>query len=258
MFQSTHSRGVRRAVPGGSSGHSEVSIHALTRSATIRALTGGDITKVSIHALTRSATAEYQSSGIIAMFQSTHSRGVRLDMPNDLQQSVASFNPRTHEECDMRPFGTFSGRKCFNPRTHEECDRIATAEAKKAPCFNPRTHEECDNAKVVATFRICVSIHALTRSATLPHNMQPTRLPVSIHALTRSATVSFITGLFTGKFQSTHSRGVRLTDRGKWNLIDEVSIHALTRSATNKPWQLPISDYVSIHALTRSATPTLH
>ena len=55
LFQSTHSRGVRR------SGQTtelilSVSIHALTRSATADVLEHAAFTEVSIHALTRSAT----------------------------------------------------------------------------------------------------------------------------------------------------------------------------------------------------------
>ena len=35
-----------------------------------------------------------------SMFQSTHSRGVRL-LTRLLSCTVVSFNPRTHEECDL-------------------------------------------------------------------------------------------------------------------------------------------------------------
>ena len=34
-------------------------------------------------------------------------------------------------------------------------------------CFNPRTHEECDSEKQKLIDALKVSIHALTRSATL-------------------------------------------------------------------------------------------
>ena len=78
MFQSTHSRGVRRTMERGEWGKGEVSIHALTRSATSRL--GGclPVLVVSIHALTRSAT-NYGTVLYMSYeeFQSTHSRGVR-------------------------------------------------------------------------------------------------------------------------------------------------------------------------------------
>ena len=78
--------------------------------------------RISIHALTRSATirgALFSSKSF--RFQSTHSRGVRLSV-SALPLETLHFNPRTHEECD-----TYHGiqQVCwhnFNPRTHEECD----------------------------------------------------------------------------------------------------------------------------------------
>ena len=78
---------------------SRVSIHALTRSAT-GALKYIRITGiVSIHALTRSATALKIKDSHTVLFQSTHSRGVRLgNGANSFYFN--SFNPRTHEECD--------------------------------------------------------------------------------------------------------------------------------------------------------------
>ena len=99
-------------------------------------------------------------------------------------------------------------------------------------CFNPRTHEECDRLHGCSYLSGSVSIHALTRSATVftdpPYGMKK----VSIHALTRSATKS----------------------DAVWFACTVVSIHALTRSATCIA-PLELSTYfVSIHALTRSAT----
>ena len=56
LFQSTHSRGVRRG--GGKTAFMSViiSIHALTRSATSTTLRYTAVSEISIHALTRSAT----------------------------------------------------------------------------------------------------------------------------------------------------------------------------------------------------------
>ena len=55
----------------------------------------------------------------------------------------------------------------FNPRTHEECD--ATLDSIRPGCFhfNPRTHEECDLSAAWAIIVTAISIHALTRSATV-------------------------------------------------------------------------------------------
>ena len=101
-FQSTHPRGVRhqplRCLPQ----RYCVSIHAPTRGATELQKLDDAEKDVSIHAPTRGATRvssnNYQS---LLMFQSTHPRGVRLDLNPDIPHEI-SFNPRTHEGCDMR------------------------------------------------------------------------------------------------------------------------------------------------------------
>ena len=121
-----------------------VSIHALTRSATMGGEKMGLSEDVSIHALTRSATVPSFCRRNNSPFQSTHSRGVRPCC------SVTAFS-----------------RSCFNPRTHEECDTAMVMHAEHIPSFNPRTHQECDlrqDADIYVINR--VSIHALTRSAT--------------------------------------------------------------------------------------------
>ena len=78
-------------------------------------------------------------------------------------------------------------------------------------CFNPRTHEECDY---------------------LPSDDR-LHTPVSIHALTKSATYTFVAKCgYSSKFQSTHSRRVRLIRTNLNETFLTVSIHALTKSAT--------------------------
>ena len=165
---------------------SVVSIHALTRSATGVGSGNGSINFVSIHALTRSATRSCEKSCIAKRFQSTHSRGVRHRV-NNVMGYLASFNPRTHEECDSvfaklgysKPVSIHAltrsatcphcGKEielCFNPRTHEECDGICIMSILVLDCFNPRTHEECDILSMQIPLVRKVSIHALTRSAT--------------------------------------------------------------------------------------------
>ena len=88
----------------------------------------------------------------------------------------------------------FDGWRDFNPRTHEECDRIGKKYRRNLCNFNPRTHEECDLRCTVRRVR---------------------RGDISIHALTRSATMMSCTFALLRRFQSTHSRGVRLTAFGK-------------------------------------------
>ncbi len=257
LFQSTHSRGVRRSCLQRIDTTYWVSIHALTRSATgpAEGEDGGNI--VSIHALTRSAT-----------YGCSHSF-----CPE------SSFNPRTHEECDdhkqslrdirqvsihaltrsatLPGVHHHSGHGSFNPRTHEECDCIArqrTLSGKVSihaltrsatfgrvchtiflSCFNPRTHEECDLTVTAEGDGEDVSIHALTRSATssAAHHR-------CWHDCFNPRTHEECDGIFefpasfNFMFQSTHSRGVRRTVVPVIVDIIQVSIHALTRSATSK------------------------
>ena len=149
-----------------------------------------------------------------------------------LFSSPGCFNPRTHEECDKLPVPTASlfdvsihalTRSATRLRTlfrsvhllfqytHSRGVRlISQFITQGTKSFNPRTHEECDIGGDTLQLFLVVSIHALTRSATLRNPPQKLVRPVSIHALTRSATTIVI----TGKYKAY------------------VSIHALTRSAT--------------------------
>ena len=121
-------------------------------------------------------------------FQSTHSRGVRRRYrPN--RTSRSGFNPRTHEECDCNSLSLLVNFLLFQS-THSRGVRPF--------------EQNCTGSQRI------VSIHALTRSATLLQMFPSSNWSVSIHALTRSATF--------GQFLSQ-----------QW---DKVSIHALTRSAT--------------------------
>src|SRR5699024_8875050 len=76
--------------------------------------------------------------------------------------------------------------------------------------FNPRTHEECERNIQNQTRNKTSSIHALTRSATKKLIKVSKQLYISIHALTRSATRKETYYIKHTRFQSTHSRGVRL------------------------------------------------
>ena len=103
LFQSTHSRGVR---------------HKKENSTII-------IRNISIHALTGSATTKSQfRKSKSAKFQSTHSRGVRRRRFGFKTINQKDFNPRTHGECDQIECQVFKDEDYFNPRTHGECDKI--------------------------------------------------------------------------------------------------------------------------------------
>ena len=82
-----------------------------------------------------------------------------------------------------------SHKSClFQSTTHEECDLGSLGFTELIVCFNPRTHEECDQRNKNDASASLVSIHALTRSATLHSRGMQGDKKVSIHALTRSAT----------------------------------------------------------------------
>ena len=122
----------------------KVSIHALTKSATPSISPPESQLRVSIHALTKSATGKSCHDSAQCRFQSTHSRRVRLPVGNRRPCYPYRFNPRTHEECDCTTAILPVLVPCFNPRTHEECDLHPNTGSTQQASFNPRTHEECD------------------------------------------------------------------------------------------------------------------
>ena len=144
---------------------------------------------VSIHAPARGATILTYQNRQSNEFQSTHPRGVR-QVPDCVEVVQSRFNPRTREGCDSLKERNLLYRLCFNPRTREGCDRPSSPEAADGTGFNPRTREGCDTFFLRAKRRREVSIHAPARGATRNLN----------------------TYLNTVRFQSTHPRGVRLTE----------------------------------------------
>ena len=100
-----------------------VSIHAPTRGATDEGLRIIRPRIVSIHAPTRGATLppyrEHQSQ----QFQSTHPRGVRQDyhLKEQNQPMFQSTHPRGVRQYRKSSCITLES---FNPRTHEGCDLI--------------------------------------------------------------------------------------------------------------------------------------
>ena len=100
-----------------------VSIHAPTRGATISWWNSEKDMRVSIHAPTRGATYAFTI----------------------VDDRLTSFNPRTHEGCDIMHHHAPSCTECFNPRTHEGCDF---------------------KTEIPRRTKIVVSIHAPTRGAT--------------------------------------------------------------------------------------------
>ena len=103
-------------------------------------------------------------------------------------------------------------------------------------CFNPRPFARGDRASGAAGAVYGVSIHALSRGATIADAARGEQLKVSIHALSRGATDA----------------------SGFVQVDDAVSIHALSRGATPAAVTVSLRDAVSIHALSRGATPKVY
>ena len=127
---------------------------------------------------------------------------------------LLNFNPRTHKECDRLPLSQLSSRCLLFQSTHSQGVRLAQ-------------QDDVNHA-------MDISIHALTRSATINKSDKYSIVAISIHALTRSATLASISAfLIAIWFQSTHSQGVRHPIQYPLYLQLIISIHALTRSATS-------------------------
>ena len=165
LFQSTHSRRVRLYLVFGLLLSTFVSIHALTKSATFLSLqlvvfcsfnprtheecdpvffSFDPFLQVSIHALTKSATLRpvclYKCIAV-SIHALTKSATLSCLLP---VRWYCSFNPRTHEECDLVGVRIVL-QLCSFQSTHSRRVRPRRRLIKKPrPGFNPRTHEECD------------------------------------------------------------------------------------------------------------------
>ena len=99
---------------------------------------------ISTHALTWSATIYVAIVKELAVFQLTHSRGVRRGFL-EITESDSDFNSRTHVECDFLLLLPVPNPCHFNSRTHVECDRYLPTSFFMTIDFNSRTHVECDS-----------------------------------------------------------------------------------------------------------------
>ena len=147
------------------------------------------ILAISIHALTRSATYCYVWTSVSRVY----------------------FNPRTHEECDLGLFSRSTRFKIFQSTHSRGVRRRSRAPEDKKKVFqstHSRGVRRQGSGKTMSL--VAISIHALTRSATIVYALSLVKNIISIHALTRSATLPAVgaTSIFS------------------------ISIHALTRSAT--------------------------
>ena len=125
---------------------------------------------VSIHTPTKGVTLVSEIIYGTPWFQSTHPRRVwhRLPLPSG---RTDSFNPHTHEGCDMVSTIGISPRLSFNPHTHEGCDGVSKGIHIHRECFNPHTHEGCDLGSSDYHTQITVSIHTPTKGVTSKFNL---------------------------------------------------------------------------------------
>ena len=124
--------------------------------------------------------------------------------------------------------------------------------------FNPRTREGCDAIDDLEKDHPQVSIHAPARGATWSNVTYSFPVSVSIHAPARGATTVTPNPFIDIMFQSTHPRGVRLTQDEGVDIIRAVSIHAPARGATKLIKFSVYQNQVSIHAPARGATSSLY
>ena len=126
----------------------DVSIHALTRSATCQHFPRWTAKHTGFNPRTHEECDLASSIAKIhdKKFQSTHSRGVRPKRDAWVREypEFQSTHSRGVRQiyCCMTSFHI-----CFNPRTHEECDVRKSKKQQEDTSFNPRTHEECDERR---------------------------------------------------------------------------------------------------------------
>ncbi len=124
-------------------------------------------------------------------------------------EQQCDFNPRTHEECDMPILPNPIYHTDFNPRTHEECDIRRTGGRDGRRISIHALTKSATIKYLIDWTQNDISIHALTKSATGGYLMNREQVKISIHALTKSATSMSGCSVSYRKFQSTHSRRVR-------------------------------------------------
>jgi len=130
----------------------------------------------------------------IRRFQSTHSRGVRHPVIKKYRRINCSFNPRTRGECDLKKYELLPGFVCWFQSTHSRGVRLEKY-------FH-------------AIFHAGVSIHALAGSATSA-SLLYAQNQTGFNPRTRGECDKALkmNQANFAKFQSTHSRGVRLEYR---------------------------------------------
>ena len=145
----------------------QISIHALTRRATGKTSWMMIAFIISIHALTRRATVDKGIQNPFRVFQSTPSRGGRHLMPLSLSRC-----------------GIFQSTPSRGGRPAKSwVDKVLQAAFQSTPSRGGRRHRHRMKESGCR-----ISIHALTRRATMRDIGREHADKISIHALTRRAT----------------------------------------------------------------------
>ena len=146
----------------------------------------------------------------VALFQSTHPRGVRLQQPEShAPKAGVSIHAPAWGATPTRP-GCSLGVGSFNPRTRVGCDAPFAGQPTRPTGFNPRTRVGCDMPINPRPAFRAVSIHAPAWGATGVIVERLQALLVSIHAPAWGATCTVVAwAAWRVMFQSTHPRGVR-------------------------------------------------
>ena len=217
--------------------------------------------QVSIHTPTKGVTLQVillHPSLIVSIH--TPTKGVTL-LTCRFWTRTSSFNPHTHEGCDVDNQGTnktegeFQSTHprrvwqlarvikaiavSFNPHTHEGCDGLLLSLLWWLPGFNPHTHEGCDCYYNLQLICKSVSIHTPTKGVTfrsvLIFRTQNSFNPHT-HEGCDSKKIRFFS-LFSCFNPHTHE-GCDVS----WNLLWDpqvVSIHTPTKGVTCISWFVP-------------------
>ena len=145
-------------------------------------------TPVSIHTPTKGVTDSWRCNEVWDEFQSTHPRRVWPIYPPSILM-LGSFNPHTHEGCDLRLLHLTYKRLSFNPHTHEGCDVLSALKILSLMVFQS-THPR----------RVWRSYLPYNSQTILFQSTHPRRVWLLVLAL----------GFLPFKFQSTHPRRVWL------------------------------------------------
>jgi hypothetical protein len=164
----------------------------------------------------------------MALFQSTHPRGVRLQGKTLIRPRLPCFNPRTRGGCDRVSATRLCARTAFQS-THPRGVRLDGHGSAPIPNMFQSTHPR--GVRRFSHFPICYAIG------------------VSIHAPAGGATsVGYFAHSIVRMFQSTHPRGVRRLFFGIFARVRWVSIHAPAGGATSStPYKGGMNSFQSTH-----------